>query len=193
MNDNAKVEVVRGWRTDEPYDKNSWGTPPHILEAVREAFGGQIDCDPASNAKAQERVRAKVWYGPENLDNVNAAWGGPDGLEFFWTGRVFINPPYGKGLVQPFADILRWHYETDLPSDQQVNAHAVLTNLDTSTAWFRTFSDCSDHVVLLRDRVKFIHPITQEPVKDQQRCQILFVRNVNLEPLRKLGSVYAKA
>jgi phage N-6-adenine-methyltransferase len=169
--------------TDVPYDKNSWGTPQHIIEAVREAFGGQIDCDPASNAKAQERVRAEVWYGEDTpfsgaLSN--------DGCDFFWLGRVWLNPPYGKGLILPFADQLREEIDA-----ARCAAHAVLVNLDPSTEWFKTFESCSTHLVNL-GRVAFLHPDTGLPVKGNSRAQCLLVRNVNLEPLRKLGSVYAK-
>jgi hypothetical protein len=192
MNDTAKVEVVRGRRTDEPYDKNSWGTPEYILDAAREAFGGQIDCDPASNAKAQERVRARVWFGPENLDNVNDAWGGPDGLIGKWSGAVFINPPYGRGLIGPFAKRLMHEYY-DADPRTYVTKHAVLVNADTATSWFRAFADVSDHVLFFDKRVRFLHPVTGERLGAQQRTQCLLVRNVNLEPLRKLGSVYARA
>jgi hypothetical protein len=159
------------------------------LEAVREAFGGQIDCDPASNAKAQERVRALRWYGEGSEHGADSLQNGAQ-----WFGSVWLNPPYGKGLILPFACKLEAYVQLSKTYPEFCpSSHAVLTNLDTSTAWFRKFNDCSDHIVLLRDRVKFIHPITQEPVKDQQRCQILFVRNVNLGPLRRLGSVYARA
>lgn len=165
-----------------PYDKNSWGTPEYILDAVREAFGGQIDCDPASNAKAQERVRARVWYGE------GPGTFGADGTVCVWYGRVFINPPYGKGLIMPFAEALA----ANVIDEGRVRSHAVLVNLDPSTEWFRTFESCSTHLVNL-GRVAFLHPDTGLPVKGNSRSQCLLVRNVNLEPLRKLGSVYARA
>lgn len=179
-----------------PYDKNSWGTPVHIIEAVREAFGGTIDCDPASNAKAQERVRALEWYG-EGSPNCCAAIS-EDGLEYAWRGKVFLNPPYGKGLLQPFADhlVYEWSDETRTKmreADWVVKAHAVLVNLDPSTQWFKTIESCSSHLVNL-GRVRFLHPDTGLPLGVQQRSSCLLVGgDVNLEPLRKLGSVYARA
>jgi hypothetical protein len=172
----------------EPYDKNSWGTPDYILDAVREAFGGQIDCDPASNAKAQERVRAVDWHGPDNY--VSDPFG-TNGLDYGWEGRVFINPPYGKNLVLPFADMLSCMWDNIEAAAFPITAHAVLVNLDPSTAWFKTFESCSTHLVNL-GRVAFLHPDTGLPVKGNSRSQCLLVRNVSIEPLRKLGSVYAK-
>jgi hypothetical protein len=174
-----------------PYDKNSWGTPDYILDAVREAFGGQIDCDPASNAKAQERVRATVWYGEDTPFSGALS---DDGCDFAWRGKVFLNPPYGKGLIRPFAQSLAWHYADGFVNieDEYCTAHAVLVNLDPSTEWFKTFESCSTHLVNL-GRVAFLHPDTGLPVKGNSRSQCLLVRNVNLEPLRKLGSVYGKA
>jgi hypothetical protein len=174
----------------EPYDKNSWGTPEYILDAVREAFGGQIDCDPASNAKAQERVRARHWYGEGSPF-------GEDGLDpnIDWCGKVFLNPPFGRGLVQPFADALdaEWVCAADHPRQATIKAHAVLVNADTATRWFRAFAAVSDYVLFFNKRVRFLHPTTGERLGAQQRTQCLLVRNVNLEPLRKLGSVYARA
>lgn len=173
--------------TDVPYDKNSWGTPDYILDAVREAFGGQIDCDPASNAKAQERVRAKYWHGLEDTGPFDISFDF-NGLDFFWLGRVWLNPPYGKGLILPFADQL-----CEEVNAARCTAHAVLVNLDPSTEWFKTFESCSTHLVNL-GRVAFLHPDTGLPVKGNSRSQCLLVGgNVNLEPLRKLGSVYARA
>lgn len=172
-----------------PYDKNSWGTPVYVLDAVREAFGGQIDCDPASNAKAQERVRAGEWFGQDS-PHVHADT--CDGNDYVWSGRVWLNPPYGKGLVQPFADSLSSMWANSENVTFPIQAHAVLVNLDPSTEWFRTFESCSTHLVNL-GRVAFLHPDTGLPVKGNSRSQCLLVRNVNLEPLRKLGSVYARA
>jgi len=58
-------------------------TPPEILEPIREYFGGQIDLDPATE--------------PNNPTSANR-WLMADGLVSEWTGRVFVNPPYGREL-----------------------------------------------------------------------------------------------
>jgi hypothetical protein len=45
--------------------ENEWYTPPAILDVARAVMGG-IDCDPASSVKANETVRAKVFYSIDN-------------------------------------------------------------------------------------------------------------------------------
>lgn len=65
-------------------DSSSWYTPPEIVDAAREALGGQIDLDPASCAVANDTVKAARFYSLE---------AGEDGLSLPWRGRVFLNPP----------------------------------------------------------------------------------------------------
>jgi hypothetical protein len=161
------------------FDRNAYGTPEYILQAVRESFGGTIDVDPASNAKAQERVKARRWCGEGSDFRTN-------GLSFVWHGRVFLNPPYGKGLILPFAEALSNAWDQPHVG---IEAHAVLVNLDPSTGWFRAFAGCSTHIVLRDKRVAFLHPETGEPVTGNPRPQCIFLRGANLEPYRKLGTI----
>jgi len=65
-----------------------WFTPGGIVEAAR-AVMGDIDLDPASCAQANETVRALQYYSS-------------DGLTQQWSGRVFCNPPGGRGVVTAF-------------------------------------------------------------------------------------------
>ena len=172
--------------TDE-YDRNAWGTPDYILDVVRESFAfGKISMDPASNESAQERVRAEIWFGDESPHgtpqdpNTNFV----DGLGYVWHGSVWLNPPYGKGLILPFAKHL-----ADKRTAGGVTQHAVLVNLDPSTGWFRVFAGCSTHLVMLDKRVGFLHPETGKPVSGNPRPQCLFLRGCDVNPYRKLGTV----
>lgn len=60
-----------------------WYSPMYLIEAARWVMGG-IDLDPASDARANQRVQATRFYGlvEDGLSPSNT-----------WAGRLFINPP----------------------------------------------------------------------------------------------------
>ena len=74
----------------------SWETPADLLEKLYKVFGG-FDLDPCSPRK-DGPVRAKVRFTAQD-----------DGLSLPWTGRVFVNPPYGRGLGNWTAKARREH------------------------------------------------------------------------------------
>jgi len=64
----------------------AWGTPEAIITAARTVLG-RIDLDPASNADAQERIRAGRFYDAQE-DGLKATWD--------FAATVFLNPPGGS-------------------------------------------------------------------------------------------------
>ena len=62
-----------------------WYTPKTIIDAVLALFG-EIDLDPCSNADgADAKVPAKAHFTEAD-----------DGLSLAWSGKVYMNPPYGR-------------------------------------------------------------------------------------------------
>lgn len=99
---------------------NEWYTPAQYVEAARQVLGG-IDLDPASCTEANRTVRATRIY--TEADN---------GLSHSWTGRVWMNPPWG-GLTELFVEKLVEEHATGgvTTAVVLVNAHA------TDTDWFQ--------------------------------------------------------
>jgi len=79
----SATEQDATWRNTSSVD---WLSPPEVLAAARNVMG-KFDLDPASSEKANQFVRAEVFFGQDN---------GTDGLQMPWRGRVWLNPPYGK-------------------------------------------------------------------------------------------------
>jgi len=102
---------------------DDWHTPPAIIEAVRELFDGLIDLDPCSNSRTAPNVPARTLYTKED-----------DGLSHAWFGRVYMNPPYGRG-IGPWIEKVREEHETG-----RVTAAVVLVKAATDTRWFRVLS-----------------------------------------------------
>ena len=116
-------------------ESGEWDTPPHIVEAVRSVLGG-IDLDPASSDRANSTVRATSYYTKEQ-----------DGFLYPWSGRVYMNPPYGREIGS-WVETLRAHYRAG-----HVSEAIALLPARTDTAWWRHAG--TEQVCFLRGRLRF--------------------------------------
>lgn len=82
----AAVAAVRSRMTTGLMSSRSddWHTPPSVLDRVTAALGA-IDLDPC--ADSGRKVPAAAHFTPDD-----------DGLSRDWSGRVFMNPPYGDAI-----------------------------------------------------------------------------------------------
>lgn len=100
---------------------SEWYTPPHIIARVRQVLG-TIDLDPASSEAANAIVGATRFF---TVDH--------DGLTEPWGGRVFLNPPYGRGNdgAGPWVAKL-----VQSKREGSVTAAVALLPARTETTWF---------------------------------------------------------
>jgi len=124
---------------------NEWYTPPRFIEAARRVMGC-IDLDPASSDAANTIVDAERHYTKEE-----------DGLTKKWYGRVWLNPPYARGLCASFIDKLEseWHRG-------DVVEAITLTHASTDTAWCQKLMHLARAICLIKGRICFIDPATME-------------------------------
>jgi phage N-6-adenine-methyltransferase len=116
-----------------------WYTPGPFVEAARDVMGG-IDLDPASNAEANETVRAtRIFTAAE------------DGLARPWAGRLFLNPPYSR--PREFIDKLVAEYAAG-----QVSQAILLTNNCSDTGWFHQAARAAALMCFTRGRIAFTRP-----------------------------------
>ena len=122
--------------------KDEWYTPAWIIECARNAFGGEIDLDPASCAEANRTVRARRYITPPD-----------DGLRHEWTGNVWINPPFSAGKTAAFVDKV-------LVSDCR---WIILTMANVSSYWWQKIWNADAAVILLNPRIKAFSPMFRRP------------------------------
>lgn len=112
-----------------------WYTPQEIIDLVIEVFD-QIDLDPCSNSAGNPNVLAKKHYTAAD-----------DGLSQKWEGKIYMNPPYGRGIASWIAKLIEEYENGD------VSEAIALVPARTDTAWFQRMNDyvwCA-----VRGRLKF--------------------------------------
>jgi phage N-6-adenine-methyltransferase len=154
---------------------NEWYTPKEYIEAARLTMGG-IDLDPASSEIANENVRAGCYYNAEQ-----------NGLNYFWRGKVWMNPPYSGDLVGKFTEKLCLHF-----SDGDIEQACVLVNNATETGWFQYMLEYCSDVCFLRGRVKYLNSFGEPTNTPLQGQAILYFGNRRFEfssEFSKIGKI----
>jgi hypothetical protein len=107
-----------------------WLTPPHIIESL-----GPFDLDPCSPEVRPFETAAR--YHTEK----------DDGLAQTWSGRVWMNPPYGPGMDQ-------WLSKLAAHGD----GIALIFARTETRAFFDHVWDKADALLFVKGRLKFHRP-----------------------------------
>ena len=137
---------------------NEWYTPSEIIEAAR-ACMDCIDVDPASSEAANKIVRASTYYTIED-----------EGLSKSWSGRVWMNPPYGQPVIAQFCEKL-------LNSLGSIEEACVLVNNATETEWFQSMACACAAICLVKGRVRFLDPTGSPSRTPLQGQTVLYFGN----------------
>lgn len=114
-----------GKSTDE------WYTPPYIIESL-----GKFDLDPCAPVIPLFRTAAVMY-------NKN-----DDGLSKPWEGRVFLNPPYSRPLIELFIQKMADHN----------NGIALLFNRCDNKIFHDIILKKASGIKFLRKRICFLRP-----------------------------------
>jgi phage N-6-adenine-methyltransferase len=123
----------------KPYTgDDEWYTPARHIDRVRRVLGS-IDLDPASNLEAQKVVKAKRFFTKAD-----------DALTHPWHGRVWLNPPYSRGVLLNFVSKLLSEIKI-----KNTTAAIVLLNNFTDASWFHLACSACTAICFPRGRISF--------------------------------------
>jgi site-specific DNA-methyltransferase (adenine-specific) len=124
--------VAKALRTSTWHE---WGTPHEIFDPLQKEFG-PFDLDPAASAW---NAKAPKFFTKDQ-----------DGLSKIWRGRVWLNPPYGKGLEDW---IRKAHFET---SEGKASVIVVIVPARTDTRWWHRWVIGKAEIRFLYGRFRFL-------------------------------------
>ena len=110
-------------------------TPQSVIDATIKCMGA-IDLDPCSNSHESPNVPAAAHFTAAD-----------DGLRQVWRGRVYMNPPYGREIVDWVDKLVTAHESGD------VTEAIALVPARTDTRWWAMLRDYP--VCLVSGRLKF--------------------------------------
>jgi hypothetical protein len=109
-----------------------WITPPSIIEAL-----GKFDLDPCACPGQFYRTAKRMIVPPK------------DGLAARWSGRVWLNPPYGNGVIEKWMNRMVAHG----------NGIALVPSRTEVESWFWPYVwESASAVLFLRGRIWFRRP-----------------------------------
>jgi hypothetical protein len=143
----------RVWQGQGP---DEWYTPAQYVDAVSVVLGA-IDFNPASSDQAQKIVQARTYYTAKE-----------DDLKQVWPGTVFLNPPFGRGLIDRYVKEMLVHFEIG-----EVPNAVVLLNNSTEMAGWQSLSQARTVICLVNGRTGFLdceRPIAEKSYPGSDVC-----------------------
>jgi ParB family chromosome partitioning protein len=119
-----------------------WYTPQVYVDAAREVMG-DIDIDPATDERAQKRIKAKVYHTdtPEK-----------DAFKFHWYGRMLLCPPYAEGLIDRFFyKVIEEHKFGNL-----IEGVIITHTIDTGNDYFIDILNFADSICFIRGPIEWV-------------------------------------
>lgn len=128
-------------------NSEEWETPQDLFDQLNETY--KFNLDPCATP---ENAKCPVYFTKE-LDGLKQSWVSVTGKGWidYIPGRVFCNPPYGRGTIDKWTKKAREEIENG-------NAELIVMLLPvrTCTRWFHEdVVPVADAVYFIRGRLKF--------------------------------------
>lgn len=150
---------------------NEWYTTQDIIQAAIDVMGG-IDLDPCSNSHDNPNVPARYHYTKED-----------DGLAQKWQGRVYMNPPYGRDIVNWMVKLVE-EFKAG-----RVTEAIVLAPARPDPEWFRVLRDFPR--CFMSKRVKFNNNPNSAPFPTML-VSVGCDRNRFIKIMSPMGDIYER-
>jgi phage N-6-adenine-methyltransferase len=151
---------------------DGWTTPAWVLEKLYEVVGGRFDLDPCAPTRTGlGGVRARIRFTEED-----------NGLALPWFGKVFLNPPYSRGMIRWIA---KAHAEVE---SGRADMAVCLVPARTDTAWFHRHVAGHADVWLLKGRLAFGDGTQSAPFPSA-----IIIWNASAEVRIAMGKAFAAA
>ncbi|HPW96999.1 MAG TPA: DNA N-6-adenine-methyltransferase [Flavobacterium sp.] len=109
--------------------KVEWLTPPELVKCL-----GVFDLDPCTP------INTPFFHAKNNYTTLD------DGLKKEWFGRVYLNPPYGRGM-ELWLEKLKFHG----------NGIALIFARTETKCFFEHIWNDADAVLFVKGRIRFYH------------------------------------
>ena len=147
-------------------DRNEWGTPQWGYDYLDAEF-----CFTLDPCATHENFKCARYYTKED-----------DGLKQSWANsRVFINPPYGRGLLEPWIDkaLEEAHYNC---------LSVLLLPARTAQPWYHRCMRQAREIRFVEGRISYVPPPGVKASQPREDTIIVIVRPVKLVTRRLLVS-----
>lgn len=136
--------------------RTDWRTPPELFDLLNREFRFTLD-----GAASEANHLLPRFLSPED----DAVMADPK------DETIFLNPPYGKGLVDWASMVQAWWGKG--------NTVVMLVPAATETGWFQRLWKVASEVRFLSPRVQFLHPDTGLPARANTGGSVVFVCRPN--------------
>lgn len=122
--------------------KSDWETPDYVVYWASKFFNVEFDLDPA--AKETNAKAPKYYKGPHYTELCEC------GLCKDWFGNVWLNPPYGVGVLS------RWVAKVQQQLQKGLDTITLLLPANTGTVWFGDLMKLQPELVFIQARISFL-------------------------------------